>query len=120
MEIRVRFIGDAPSDAEAVISEVERRVNLALDRLSHRVRDVSVSLTDINGPRGGLDQQGVVIISPRNGGDPLVGRALEQTRGQAVARSLKRARRRLEDTLQRQRWTATRAIAPHRPQQEIS
>jgi len=115
VEINVRFVGVAPSNAEAVISEVEHRVNLALDRLAHRVREVRVSLSDVNGPRGGLDQQCVVIVTPRKEGDPLVGRALEQTRGQAIARSLKRARRRLEDALERQRgWTPARVRASNR------
>ncbi|GAB5545190.1 MAG: hypothetical protein SangKO_049500 [Sandaracinaceae bacterium] len=121
MEIRVRFVGVAPSDTRAVISEVERRVDLALDRLSPRIREVSVTCSDVNGPRGGLDQQCVVIITLKNEGDPVVGRALEETRGQAVARSLKRARRRLEDSFERQRvWTSTRRLTMQPQLQESS
>lgn len=121
MEIRVRFVGVAPSDARAVISEVERRVEMALDRLAPRVREVSVAFSDVNGPRGGLDQQCVVIITPRNEGEPVVGRAREEARGQAVIRALRRARRQLEDTLERQRyWTSSRRLTTQPLLQESS
>jgi len=32
---------------------VEQRATLALSKFVHRVRTVSVSLTDVNGPKGG-------------------------------------------------------------------
>lgn len=106
MEIRLRFVGVAPSDAEIMTSEVERRVNLALDRLADRVREVHVSLADVNGPRGGVDQRCVLTITPRYGGDPVVVRALEETREAAVQKALKRVRRRLEHAFERQRGWA--------------
>jgi ribosome-associated translation inhibitor RaiA len=36
---------------------VERRLCFALSRFGRRVRAVSVSLVDLNGPRGGIDKQ---------------------------------------------------------------
>ena len=101
MKVHVRFVGVAPSDSEAAILEIERRVGHALDRPAHRVREVGVSLSDVNGPKGGLDQQCVLTITPRYAGEPVVARALERTRVEAVAKSLKRARRQLQDGLER-------------------
>lgn len=103
MEIRIRFNGVAPSDAELAIRQIERRVRLALDRLAHRVRKVSVSLTDVNGPRGGIDQQCVLAITPLGVGEPIVALALERTRFDAVVKSLKRARRRFQGVIERRR-----------------
>ncbi len=36
---------------------VERRLSFALSRFGGRVRAVSVSLVDLNGPRGGIDKK---------------------------------------------------------------
>ena len=36
---------------------VERRLSFALSRFGGRVRAVSVSLADLNGPRGGIDKR---------------------------------------------------------------
>lgn len=36
---------------------VERRLSFALSRFGARVRAVSVSLADLNGPRGGIDKK---------------------------------------------------------------
>lgn len=106
MKIRVRFIGIAPSDAQEMANDIERRVGFALDRLSHSIREVRVSLADVNGPRGGVDQQCVLTITSSFGG-PVVASALEETRGEAVVKSLKRGRRRLEQKLVRQRRRAS-------------
>lgn len=103
MEVHVHFNGIAPSNGEVLLRQIQHRVRLALDRFAHRVREVSVSLTDVNGPRGGLDQQCVLAITPMGAGEQVVARALEPTRIQAVVRSLKRARRRLKSTIERQR-----------------
>jgi putative sigma-54 modulation protein len=38
-------------------AHVEQRLQFALNRFQDRVARVAVHLSDINGPRGGLDQQ---------------------------------------------------------------
>ncbi len=101
MKVLVRFVGVAPSDPEATILDIERRVGHALDRLADRIREVGVSLSDVNGPKGGIDQQCVLTITPRYAGEPVVARALERTRVDAVSKSLKRARRQLQDGIER-------------------
>jgi ribosome-associated translation inhibitor RaiA len=46
---------------------VERRLSFALSRFGGRLRAVSVSLTDLNGPRGGIDKRCSIQarLSPR-------------------------------------------------------
>jgi ribosome-associated translation inhibitor RaiA len=55
LSINVRGYGIdvSPSVAELV----ERRLSFALSRFGRRVRAVSISLTDLNGPRGGIDKR---------------------------------------------------------------
>lgn len=93
METIVRYIG-VPSRA-ATSDWIRRRVELRLDRHEHAVRRVIVTLGDVNGPRGGVDQQCVVHMRLRSGGRPVVVRAREATISEAVSKALDRARRRL-------------------------
>jgi len=38
-------------------AQVRERVHFALERLSSRIRTLDVRFADLNGPRGGIDQQ---------------------------------------------------------------
>jgi putative sigma-54 modulation protein len=42
---------------ESVREYAQRRLNFALDRYGSRIRRVTVRITDLNGPRGGVDKQ---------------------------------------------------------------
>ena len=99
MEIQVNFVGEAQSSV-AAIQEIERRVVRALDRVAHSVQAVRVSLRDINGPRGGVDQECVIALTPRRSGKLVVARALTSSRDESMFKSLKRVRRRFERSLE--------------------
>ena len=43
--------------SEALRTYVERRIQFALARFGARIERVTVRLTDVNGPRGGVDKQ---------------------------------------------------------------
>lgn len=101
MKIHVRsrlvVVGD---EARA---HIERRLASSLDRFADRVQRVTVSLLDVNGPRGGEDKlcriearlrpTGTVFVEEA-GADLLtvVDRAADRV-GEAVSRALKRGRR---------------------------
>ena len=51
-EIRGRDI----SISQALHDYIERRLRFALDRFARRIRQVRVTLGDLNGPRGGIDK----------------------------------------------------------------
>jgi len=80
-----------------------RRVRFALGRFADRVGRVTVHLTDVNGPRGGVDQRCRIAVAlvPRgvarvegSGHDPfaLVARVAKRV-GRSVRRALARRRR---------------------------
>ncbi len=45
------------SGSTALDSHVRRRLAFALGQLSHRIRSAAVTLSDVNGPRGGRDKR---------------------------------------------------------------
>lgn len=56
MKLSIRSSGGTPLDVE-LIGHIERRAGFALSRLAMYVQQVKVGLTDINGPRGGVDKR---------------------------------------------------------------
>ena len=48
--------------------KIKRAVSMALERFSHAIGEVRLSVVDINGPRGGLDKLCRVILRLRPGG----------------------------------------------------
>ena len=58
-EIRGRDL----SITEALRDRIERRLRFALDRFSRRIKQVHVTLGDLNGPRGGIDKCCKLAIS---------------------------------------------------------
>jgi ribosome-associated translation inhibitor RaiA len=87
-----------------VRERVERRLGFALGRFGDRVGRVAVHLSDVNGPRGGVDKRCRIVAEVPGGGpgpvvvedaaadlDPLIDRAADRV-GQSVRRRLDRAR----------------------------
>ena len=82
---------------------IERRLRFALGRFAARIRRLTVRLTDVNGPRRGIDKRcriavalvplGVVMVEG-SGDDPfaLIADAAKRV-GRAVRRELERRRR---------------------------
>jgi ribosome-associated translation inhibitor RaiA len=46
---------------------IERRVRFALGRFESRIRETSVRLTDLNGPKGGIDKRCTIVVQLRGG-----------------------------------------------------
>jgi putative sigma-54 modulation protein len=66
MRIDVRFRGLEPSTEAR--EHVVRQVHFHLSRFGQEVRDISVRLVDVNGPKGGLDKRcRVRVRGPRYG-----------------------------------------------------
>lgn len=88
---------------DALKDHIERRIRFALGRFADRIERLVVRISDMNGPRGGVDKhcriavalipKGVVMVEG-TGDDPfaLVADAAKRTR-QSVRRSLERRRR---------------------------
>jgi ribosome-associated translation inhibitor RaiA len=66
MKIDVRFRGLEAS--ETLRRHVQRRINAQLSRFGHEISTVVVRLSDLNGPKGGLDKRCQVHLrGPRIG-----------------------------------------------------
>jgi ribosome-associated translation inhibitor RaiA len=81
---------------------LQSRLAFALARFDCRIRDITASLTDLNGPKGGVDKQCRLVVRMRPRGkvtieqsasDFVAAIALAANRvGYAVSRALKRRR----------------------------
>ena len=101
MQLRIRGVNYGLDDG--LKDHIERRLRFALGRFAARIHRLTVRLTDVNGPRGGLDKHCRIAVAlvPRGmvmvegaGDDPfaLVAGAAKRA-GRAVRRELERRRR---------------------------
>ena len=60
--MRIEVTGPGWGEDPAVREHAERRVLFALSRFADRLREVSIRLLDINGPRGGADKRCTVRV----------------------------------------------------------
>ncbi|HWI19449.1 MAG TPA: HPF/RaiA family ribosome-associated protein [Vicinamibacterales bacterium] len=82
------------ADVPAAVAErARRRVQFALDRFSSRVRAVRVRITDINGPRGGIDKQCIVAVRLQHPTRLMLIEHIAADFGEAVDRAADRAGR---------------------------
>ena len=89
---------------------VERRLGFALGRFGGRVTSVTVSLEDLNGPRGGMDQRCWIEVSLVPSGKVMA----EATDVEAVAafnRAAERIARRVRSEFDRRRTMRKRVAA---------
>lgn len=102
MQLKIRGVNYGLDDV--LKDHIELRLRYALGRFATRIQKLTVRLTDVNGPRGGLDKHCriAVVLVPRGtvmvegeGDDPfaLVAGAAKRA-GRAVRRKLERRRAR--------------------------
>ena len=70
MKIDVRFRGLEPSDA--LRNHAVRRIHFQLSRFGHEISSVLVRISDVNGPKGGVDKQCQVSVRGRRLSDVIV------------------------------------------------
>lgn len=102
---------------ETLRTHVERRTRFAMGRLSDRVREVTVRLEDINGPRGGVDKVAKVTVRLEQGGQ-LAAEAMDESFTSAVDRALERAGHAVGKALGRAQRVAGESVrtAPWEPE----
>ena len=91
---------------------VERRLAFALSRLGGRVRRVSVLLTDVNGPRGGVDTTCRIVARIVPKGELRV-EVTDVGIEAAVSRAAERISRRVSTELARRRAPKGPGKPPH-------
>lgn len=108
MQIDIQARGFTLTDA--LREHVERQLQFAIHRLQEQVVRVSVRLSDINGPKGGKDQQCRIQIHV--GGIPdVVIEDTEENLYVAITRATSRAGRTLRRNLRRARGVFDRRLA---------
>ncbi|MBU0945441.1 MAG: hypothetical protein KJ804_04850 [Proteobacteria bacterium] len=53
-------------------TSMERRLRFALGRFGESIKEVTVRLTDLNGPKGGIDKECLIVVKLRKGGEVIV------------------------------------------------
>jgi hypothetical protein len=69
VRITIRIGKDIPDEAAALL---RRRLEFALGRFTSRLREVSAHVSDMNGPRGGVDKRCVNTLHLDRSARPIV------------------------------------------------
>ena len=91
-DIRAINFGLSP----ALTDHVQRRLTRALDRFDRRVDSVHVRLSDLNGPKGGVDMQCHVQVNLNHSGTVFIHQVHED-----IYSAIDRAATRLKRTVRR-------------------
>lgn len=110
MEIQAR---DFPL-SEALGSYIKRRINFVLSSRYDQIQRIIVRLSDINGPRGGIDKRCQIQISLPRLADIVV-EDTEMDLYVAIDRATDRAGRTVNRRLARQHDKSRRLFVPHKP-----
>ena len=97
--MQVLFESRAP-DAAPLRELAERRVRFVMGRLSWLVPRARVQLSDVNGPRGGLDKRCQIELKTETAGTVVI-TAIDRDWRSALESALTRASRTLARTWQR-------------------
>jgi putative sigma-54 modulation protein len=111
MKIDVRFRGLKRSDA--LRDHAVRRIHSHLRRFGHEISSVVVRISDVNGPKGGVDKQCQVTVRGRR----LSGVIVDDLRGDAysaVDMAVERVSRRVGRDLERVRGARVPFPMPRR------
>jgi len=130
--MRLQIGGNPVRISERLRSHVERRVFFCLSRFGDAVESVRVRLSDVNGPRRGVDRvcrvlanvrgAGVIVVEDRDRSyTQAVNGALQRT-ARHVARAAGRIRGRPSERGRERRrsWARTHALASGTPPDEFA
>lgn len=87
------FIRPSAGWAGDAIDFAQRRLEFALGRFAGRVRSLSVRLTDLNGPRGGLDKKCLIAVRLERPRRVIVIEDVDASEQVVVSRAAERAAR---------------------------
>lgn len=79
---------------------IQHKLSFSLRRFEHQIESVSVTLSDANGPKGGIDQRCVFVIKPAGLQEIVINEA-QATQESAINRCVSRASMALARQLKR-------------------
>jgi putative sigma-54 modulation protein len=102
MKIQIRVRGLDRSETDSLRDHAARRILIHLSRFDHAISSVFVRISDVNGPRGGVDKECHITVRGSRRADVLVENLSSDTysavdlaverAGRAVGRDLDRLR----------------------------
>lgn len=103
-----------------IIQHIHQRVGFAFSRSRQLIQSLTISMRDINGPRGGIDKECVVMVNSELLPDIVIRE--KQSRLQlAIDRAITRASHNLMQKIKRRRQIRLRHREPHRlPKPELA
>ncbi len=107
MRITIRANHDLLTDD--MRRQIERQLYIALHAFNRYIDEVLFTLRDVNGPRGGRDKQGRVVVRLRRG-TPLVVRATDENALALGAQLAATTRRAVKSRIRRRRTLAIRHL----------
>jgi hypothetical protein len=107
--MRLHILAHACVLTPTVRQHIERRLFIALRSFARHFDEVSVSVRDVNGPRGGRDMRGRVIVHLRRG-DPVVVRAKDDNVSTLVSQLATAVRCAVKSRIRRRRMRFIRLL----------
>ena len=104
--MRVDIIFRSCKRTKALCDSVNRRIRFALGRFSQHLTSVRVMLSDLNGPKGGVDKHCKVLINIRPSFSVIIEETdavLESAINRALDRAGRTVARRLDQVMDRRR-----------------
>jgi putative sigma-54 modulation protein len=106
--VKLLVVGEKTGVSEGLHDLVTRRLHFALGRFSPEIDRVTARVGDVNGPRGGVDQQCRIEVKLR-GLKSVFSEACDNDLGTAVASAAERVGRAVTRSLERRRDTTRRS-----------
>ena len=83
-----------------IINYIEHKISLTFSRSKHKIEEAKIILSDINGPKGGIDKQCQIILTLARS-KPIVVSETQENFHQAIGRCFYRASQCLNRKLKR-------------------
>lgn len=81
---QVEVHGSGVELTPAIVSHVERKAEFSLNRFAESIQSTAVTLEDVNGPRGGIDQVCRIVVHLHGRSGPAVAEAAHEQIGGAI------------------------------------
>ena len=85
--MRIQLIDGRIPTTPGMSAFVHARLTAALDRFASRIREVIVRITDVNGPKGGLDKR-CIILATVGGGGQVIARSTDSDFYAAIGKAV--------------------------------
>ena len=105
------LIVDGIEETSRIREQIDRRLSFALSRFGSKISRTSVHLTDLNGPKGGIDKQCKIVLALR-GVQPVIVEVIDTSWPAAIDRAANRLGQTVQRVLERSRMFPRERATP--------